>query len=289
MNRKPIIILFIVIALVTMSCGISIHLPVTQVKTGPTQTDTINVPMPGNASDTVDLSLSFGAGKLKLNPGAQDGLVSGKATYNVPDFKPEVNQDGQTVTIEQGNLNIEGFPSFKDNVENTWDFQLASVPMNLTVKAGAYEGTMELGGLDLRELEVSDGASTVDLSFNKPNLGEMNYFRYTTGASTVNLTGLGNANFNTMVFKGGAGSYKLDFSGDLKQNATVTVDSGVSSVVIVVPENVNAKVSFSGGLSSVDASNSWSKSGDTYTQKGTGPTLTIKVTIGAGSLTLRNP
>ncbi len=290
MYRKQILFVLLAVALVTMSCGINIQMPVTQVKTGPTITDQISAPLPEEASSTTtDLTLAFGAGKMILNPGATEGLLQGEATYNVADFKPTVTSDGHQVKLEQGDLTINGIPSFDKDVKNTWDLKLANTPMNLTIKAGAYEGTFELGGLSLKDLDINDGASSVNVSFKEPNQAEMGMLSYSTGASDVTLTGLANANFQTMNFKGGAGSYKLDFTGTLKQDCTVTVDSGISSVVIVIPPNVNAIVKFEGGLSNVDASNTWTKQGSDYAQKGTGPTITIKVNMGAGNLELRNP
>ena len=46
----------------------------------------------------------------------------------------------------------------------------------------------------------------------------MSILRYETGASTVKLNGLANANFGTLIFSGGAGDYTLDFSGDLQRS-----------------------------------------------------------------------
>ncbi len=226
---------------------------------------------------------------MTLNPGAEEALVSGDATYNVPDFKPTVNEQEGQVEITQGDLNLEGFPKFSQDIKNKWDLKLGTAPINLRIKAGAYEGTFELGGLNIHELDISDGAANVNLSFKEANAGEMGTFHYNTGASNVELTGLANANFDTLTFKSGAGSYKLDFTGDLKRDATINIDSGISSVVIVVPEGVSAKVIFEGGLSNVDASHSWDKNGDEYIQEGEGPMLTFYVKMGAGNLELRNP
>jgi hypothetical protein len=160
--------------------------------------------------------------------------------------------------------------------------------MNLLINAGAYKGEFDLGGLSLQSLRIGDGASDVRLDFSAPNKVEMDSLRYNTGASHVELTGLANANFETLVFKGGAGDYKLDFSGELKRDATVTIDAGFSSVTVVVPEGVAARVFVDSGLSNVDIGGNWEKSGNEYSLAGEGPRLTINVNIGAGSLTLRN-
>ena len=115
----------------------------------------------------------------------------------------------------------------------------------------------------------------------------MDTLRYDTGASQATLTGLANANFQDMDFRSGAGDYRLDFSGDLQQDADVSIKSGLSSIVIIVPEGTPATVHFEGGLVNVERSGSWRMSGGLYTLSGEGPELTITVEMGAGNLELR--
>jgi hypothetical protein len=286
MNRKPIFAVILILAMVTMACGISI--PV-QTKTGPTVTDTINVPLvPGN-TQAYAVTLSFGAGNFTLNPGANGSVVSGTATYNVEDFKPKVTANQNVIHVEQGNLKLGGIPNFKSNVRNDWLLQLADVPMKLTINSGAYTGRYELGGLSLETLAINDGAADVNLAFSSPNRVNMDTLTYTTGASNVKLTGLANAHFAEMTFRSGAGDYTLDFTGQLLKDTSVTVVSGLSNVNILVPAGVSAKITFSGGLTSVSTSGGWVKNGDVYTQSGSGPTLTISVKMGAGSLNIKNP
>jgi hypothetical protein len=288
MFQKPILIVLASMALVTMACGITVNLPlpVDNITTGPTQTEEINVPEPDVSA--VDLTLVFGAGELNLEPGATGALVEGTATYNVEDFKPKVGAADGKVRIESGDLKIEGIPKFDNNVENKWDLKLSSTPMQLTINAGAYQGDLELGGLALKSLEVSDGAADVRLNFSEANREEMDTLRYITGASNVKISGLANANFASMIFRSGAGDYTLDFSGSLQRDAVVTIESGISQVVIIVPEGLPASVNFNGGLTSVTKSSRWTQSGNTYTQPGEGLKLTINVEMGAGNLELRS-
>jgi hypothetical protein len=159
--------------------------------------------------------------------------------------------------------------------------------MDLEIGAGAYDGNLELGGLALKSLTVKDGAAHVNLSFSEPNLVEMSQLSYSTGASEVTLTGLANANFSTFDFDGGAGSYTLDFSGELQRDASVKVNSGLSELIIIVPEGVDATVSIEGGLADINTRNGWSQSGTTYSHEGSGSTLTITVNMGAGTITLK--
>ena len=278
MNYK-IISIVLILALAALACGFSVSLPKAPTP-GPDVTDTITVPVPDTA--TTHLSINFGAGELTLNPGAQK-LVEGTATYNTPDLKPEVVTDSNGIEIKQGNLTNIPYPG---NIKNTWDLKLGVARMDLAINAGAYTGTYELGGLSLTNLTIKDGASKVGLSFSQANLIEMTLFRYETGASTVKMSGLANANFSTMIFNSGAGDYTLDFSGTLQRDATITISSGLSNIILVIPQNVNANITTESGLANINAGPGWIQNGSQYTQSGSGPTLTFLIKTGAGNLTL---
>lgn len=288
MNRSMFILLLaFILALSTMACSLTINLPVDEVTTGPTQEEEIKIDAPAGVDDP-KVIIGFGAGKLKIDSGEQSYLVSGTATYNVDDFKPRVITSGDTVELETGSLNLEGFPNFSDKMINEWDLELGAMPMALEINAGAYEGRFDLGGLSLMSLEVSDGAANVELSFSELNQVEMETLQYSTGASNVKLIGLANANFTSMAFKSGAGDYTLDFSGDLQRDAEVKIDSGISNVTIIVPEGVSARLIFDGGMTTTRLEGDWKKDGSEYSHPGAGPTIIIRVTMGAGNLNLKN-
>jgi hypothetical protein len=276
MNVK-VLSAILVLSIASLACGFSIDLP-NLPKAGPEVEESISVTDP--KSDETRLSISFGAGELKLSSGARN-LVDGTAIYNVDDFKPEIVENGNRIEIKQGNL--DSIPPLED-LRNEWDLKLGSAPMDLVVSAGAYEGTLDLGGLSLKSLEINDGASNVDLSFSEPNPVEMSIMRYATGASDVTLTGLANANFSTLTFSGGAGNYTLDFSGELQRDAVVTIDSGFGNVTLIVPEDVDAKVTLEGTAVNINHGSGWAQNGNDYTQKGDGPTLTFIVKMAAGNL-----
>ena len=282
MFRKlmPIIL---ILTLILTACSFNISLPITQ-PAGPDTTDEINVPLPADATQTVDLSLKFGAGTLKLHPGA-GALVSGTATYNISDFKPTVTVNGSAVRIEQGNWRLTGIPDFS-NIKNEWDLALGNVPLALTIDAGAYHAEYELGGLTLTNLTISDGAADTKLNFASPNLTEMSLLSYSTGASNVSLTGLGNANFASLEFNSGAGNYTLDFSGQFQRDGSVHIGTGISNLTLVIPSGIPVQITVDGSLSNVTHDSNWAKNGNVYSQTGSGLQLTIVVEIGAGNLTI---
>jgi len=267
------------LTLATMACGFSVNLPSVPTP-GPEVTDEITVATPD--SDETRLKISFGAGELTLSPGTQDALVDGTATYDVPNFKPEVIENDGEIELKQGDFKTLNVGDFR----NEWDLKLGETPMELEINAGAYKGRYEFGGLALTDLTIKDGASDVVLSFSESNPTEMSVFRYETGASNVELSGLANANFSTLIFNGGAGDYTLDFSGALQQDATARVETGFGNLTLVIPEDVDARVTVEGTAINVTHSSGWGQSNRTYTQDGSGPTLTIIVKMGAGNVTI---
>lgn len=284
MNTK-IFSAIIMLILASMACSFDVDLP-ERAEPGPDVEESITVPASAlsgdKASDEMRLTISFGAGTLKLSPGAKN-LVDGTAVYNFPEFKPEIVKNVGSIEIKH-----EDFKNLinPNDIKNEWDLQLGKTPIDLSINAGAYEGTYEFGGLSLTSLTVQDGAADVKLSFSEPNKTNMSVLRYETGASSVTLSGLANANFSTMIFSGGAGSYELDFSGELVDDAIVTVSAGAGDVQLIVPKGVNADVSVESALVSINHSSGWSQNGKEYTQKGAGPTLTIIVKMAAGNLTI---
>ena len=287
MFRKSILVIILVLALVTMACSINVTLPkitINNLKTGETQTENIDVPLPDSSSASV--KFNFGAGKLNLAPGAENALVNGTAIYNVAELKPQITTNGSNVVLQTGKMEINGIPNFSGNLKNEWDLKLGDFPMDLTINAGAYQGRYDFGGLSLQSLQVADGAADVELKFSQPNKVEMSTLRYETGASNVKLNNLANANFSSMIFKSGAGDYTLDFSGGLQRDASVEITSGVSHVTLIVPQDMPAQVTFTGGISNVNTSGNWQQSGGAYNHSGSGSGLTITVEMGAGSLDL---
>jgi hypothetical protein len=278
MNAK-IISAILVLTLASMACGFGIDLPERQ-KAGPEIKESITVADP--KSDETRLSLTFGAGKLTLSPGAQN-LVDGIAIYNVEDLKPEIQKNGNSIEIKQGDF--KSLPPFND-MKNEWDLKLSNTPLDLTIQAGAYDANLELGGLALKSLTVRDGAANVGLSFSKPNQTEMSILRYETGASDVKLTGLSNANFSTLTFSGGAGNYTLDFSGELQRDAVVTIESGLGNLSLIIPEDVDAAVTVESAAVNINHSSGWMQNGKKYVQNGSGSTLTIIVKMAAGNLVI---
>jgi hypothetical protein len=279
--KKGIVIILIVMMLSTMACSFTVNLPT--LNTGPVKTVEVKEALPADNNE-MQVELNVGAAKLNVTGGAAD-LVNGTIKYNVTDWKPVIDYSNDSLQISQTETNVNGIPSEK--MVNEWDLKFTNeIPLDMTIKAGAYQGKIDLGGMNISNLRVTDGASDTTLSFSKPNLGKMTKLDYSTGASSVTLNGLANANFENMQFSSGAGTYRLDFSGDLQRDADVSIEAGVSTVTIVIPEGTKAVIQVNGGMHSINTAGTWTVDSNVYKTEGTGHTLNIDVSMNLGTLDL---
>ncbi len=302
MKKFSMMLAGIAMVFATMACSLNIlpfktTINVERIQTGPTVTEEISVPTPTD-QDELRVEFLIGLGKLKLEPGDAETLIDGTVRYNVEELKPTIVQEGDTVRLIQGDekkgegfrVTVPDLPldlDIEGHVESEWDLRIGSVPMALTLYTGAMESELELGGLSLLELNVSQGVSDLELSFSTPNQVVMESMQFNAGASHTTLTGLSNANAEVITFKGGAGSYRLDFSGELTRDVRVRLEAGVGEVVILVPEGVSAEARFEGALTNVDAYGAWQRSGDKVILDGSGPQILFDITMGLGNLEFR--
>ncbi len=280
--KMKIFLGFLILLFTSLACSFNVNLPA--VKTTEETVYTINEAIPQNLESS-DLEIEMGAGKLNISGGA-DQWVSGEIKYNVSLWDPEIFRTNNGIRISQKTNKQITIPT--DKTINNWDLQLGDHPTNLEIKAGAYQGELNLGGIPLTKLKISDGASQSNVHFDTLNPVEMTSFQYSTGASQIDILGIANANTDLFEFEAGPGSYTLDFSGVLQKDIDVKIDFGLGDVKIIVPKGVPANVRVDGGLSNVELKGTWNVSGNEYNLSGTGPQLNIDVKMGIGNLQLIN-
>ncbi len=274
------VLLIFVVMLSLIACSFTVNVP--SVRTGATQTLEISEDVETGTSLSL-VTIEMGAGELNLT-GGSDKLVEGTVRYNVEAWKPVVERDGSSLTLSQKTNSDISIPD--GNYKNEWDLKLGSTPIDLSLTTGAYKGNLDLSGVSVTRLSVTDGASSATIRFDTLNPVEMSELSYKTGASEVELFGLGNANVSSVRFDGGVGKYTLDFSGENPVNIDVSITSGMSDLKLILPDNVQAKVIVSGELNNVDLQGTWTVQGTTYTFGSGGSLITITVDMGVGNLQL---
>jgi hypothetical protein len=271
----------VLIAAILLGCSFTVNVP--SIDTATTQTFAVSQAKPIDY-DHGDIRLEMGGGHLNISGGSNQWLT-GTVKYNVSSWEPSLSLlNNQLVLTQEHSQNL-GIPN--GNILNDWTLQMGDMPTSLEISAGAYEGTLDFSGVPLTNLEINDGASKATVRFDSLNPATMQRLVYKTGASSVDLLGLANANTDSLNFSSGAGNYTLDFSGQLTQDMNVKISSGLSQVKIVIPVGTSATINIDNGLSNIETQGTWTVNGAQYKTSGTGPSITIDVEMAVGNLILQ--
>jgi hypothetical protein len=238
--RRFSLTVYLLVAVVTITLSLSACQ--TQ-EVGEMQRDSRSI-QPENAQ-SVRADLRMGAGELNVTGGA-DALMEADFSYNVADWKPEVNYD---VSGERGELIVEqgsseGVP-LGGEARNEWDVRLNdAVPIDLVVEMGAGESDLDLDSLTLSGLTLHMGAgkTTVDLTGDygqdfdagiEGGVGEATVLLPSeVGARVRAEDGLGKINATGLQREGHA--YINDASGSSDVTLEVDVQGGVGQINLEV-------------------------------------------------------
>jgi hypothetical protein len=194
---------------------------------------------------TVRAHLMMGAGELKVG-GAADTLVEADFSYNVADWKPQmdydVNDDVGELTVKQGSGD-DG--RLGGGARNEWDLRLNDdVPTGLVVEMGAGESDLDLDSLSLTglDLEMGAGETTVDLTGDyaqdfdasiEGGVGEATVLVPSEVGVRVRAEG-GLGKINAEGFQREGEAYVNDAYGDSDVSLNVDVRGGVGSINLEV-------------------------------------------------------
>jgi len=193
---------------------------------------------------------------------------------------------------KQGNEKKKSF-KISDFDKGKWYVRFSdAVPISFDVELGVGRGDFNLSGLQVKDFNLSAGASDVTLSFDEPNKARIENINIESGVSKFDARNLGNANFRHFRFQGGLGAYTLDFSGALSREVDVDIEVGMGMLTIIVPQDVGARVYYEKSwVSRLDCDRDFRSSAeneyttDNYTSS-TGR-MNIKIDSGMGSIKIR--
>jgi hypothetical protein len=251
----------------------------------------LDIPFP--EAENPDLEISSGvAGYLSVEPGDEE-LVKGTIEYDVPAWKPEINQTENKVSIKQHEKITR---NVWETPKNDWKIKLGKKkPYRLAMKTGLSRGIWKLGSLPLTDINIETGVSQTKLEFHEPNKEIMERLRIQSGVGETSITGLLNANFRQMRLDAGVGQVNLSFTGkDLDKDSDVRLEGGIGGLDIKIVKDLPAIFEIS-GLSSVSTrGNIHRRSGGfgnaVYTTSaydlGEKPVINFKIGLGIGGITI---
>ncbi len=207
-----------------------------------------------------------------------------KLTYDIEDDKGVFHLSNEK---EHTNFPFLGLSSEKDSV----DLELSnSVPVSLDMGFGVCDAAVDLGGMEISDANFSTGVCSFDLNFSSPNRIECSNISVKTGISSVTVENLSNARAKSIDFNGGLGSMKIDFGGKLVTDCDVRVKTGLGSVEISIPSDINTTITTPESfLTSVDVAGFYSQGGGVYrSSERKGPKLKIYVESAMGGVKIKS-
>ncbi len=209
----------------------------------------------------------------------------------VPKLMYEVDGDNGLFKLsndrQHTNFPFLGFGKDKDSV----DLELAnSVPVSLEMAFGVCDAAVDLGGMEISDASFSTGVCSFDLNFSTPNKIECDHIVVKTGISSVTVENLANAHAKTVEFNGGLGSMKIDFGGKLVSDCDVRIKTGLGSVDIAIPSDINTTITTPESfLTSVDVAGFYSQGGGVYrSSEKKGPKLSIFIDSAMGGVKIKS-
>lgn len=203
----------------------------------------------------LDVEVQYGAGELTLAPAERPLLYRMEMRYDEDVMEPVTEYDARRGLLKLGTRGREGRKrgiNFKDGSRATITLS-REVPLDLHLQFGAGEASLNLGGLALRRLDVSTGASETRIRFDQPNTIPAERVSIEAGAAELEVIGLANTRAARIDFQGGVGATTLDFTGRWNHNATASIQMGVGSVVLRFPRGLGVQLNKSSFLTSFDS------------------------------------
>jgi hypothetical protein len=209
--------------------------------------------------DFLDVRIKYGVGRFDLERGSDRLLYQINTKYDEDIFEMRneyFESDGR------GSLRIE-IEGIDDDYDFGDDYEYkggslsvglpSNTPMSVSVKLGAAEAKLDLGGLLLERLIYETGASDTHIRFSEPNPGVAEYCSFKAAAASFRVDDLGNSGCRRITLSGGVGELELDFPGEWSHDATADINVGLGGIEPRVPVGLGVRIEKSTFLMSFDA------------------------------------
>ena len=212
---------------------------------------------------TLDVNVRYGTGHFSVGPAESGVLYHMQIEYDEDVFRPLAEYEGNSLRIGTESLGRR-FRIGRDRWAGEMKLALSrDVAMDLNMDFGVVRADIDLGGIRRTRAEINTGASQTQIDISEPNSEAMSRASMDVGAAEFTVRNLGNLNTEVIEIDAGIGEIDLDFTGDWRQNARVSVDMGLGSLVLRFPRGLGVRLVKDTFLTSLD-SEGLVKRGDAY-------------------------
>jgi hypothetical protein len=215
--------------------------------------------------EQLDLNLDLGVTDFKLSKSDESKLF--RIQHNKGEnFSHKIIFSHRELQIKNQfkplNFDIGTLKRFVDPNSKKCFVELNSkVKLYMKVKFGGGKALFDFTDLKIKRLRLSSGASDTKICFNKFNNEELDYLKIESGASNLNITGIGNANCSEIDLNLGASNATLDFSGQLKKEIYCEATMRVGRLNLLVPREYGVKIQTTDKLANISLPNFYMKDG----------------------------
>lgn len=181
------------------------------------------------------------AGKFSIKPTRDSVRYRATLRYDARALEPIYSYDADSAALRLGTRERQGTGSGRRSGD--LDITLGAIgTLAIDVQASAAETQLDLSGLPVTSLAVSSGASDTRVRFDRPNPVRMKSLTLSTGAASIMVDRLGNANADEIVIRAGVGQVELDMSGTWLHDSELRAEVALGELTIRVPSDVGVRV-----------------------------------------------
>jgi hypothetical protein len=204
---------------------------------------------PVKTSEPLYVEIEVTAGEVVIEKGNSADSVTAVLDYTEGEFKPKIDFDEKKNRMLV-KLTKRNWRSVNDKDDKNWARVLVRLPSNaqifLDYRLKAGETDIQLGGLRLREVNITVWAGQLDVDFETPNLIPMDYLEINTKVGESHLSNLGNARYKEANINGGIGQIDVDFSGEVEPESKAWIDLDIGEATVVMPETAGVRMNIGG-------------------------------------------
>ncbi len=222
---------------VTSGCGLEERVPAEVVSVIRSQ--------PLGEQKSLEADIRLDVGTLEISSEKSGNAYTIDLDYDKASYKPDVRfeESGGTGRLSFKLESLQKVGLRSDRHPNRLRLNLTdALPVKLSVNTGVGDARLSLTGLRMSLLNLESGVGGSRISAYEPNPIPCNRVRIKNGVGSLDAVGLGNLNFRELEFEGGVGGANLDFSGDWRGNADISIQVGVGGVTLRMPRSLGVRV-----------------------------------------------